>query len=261
VELKRPFDTPRKKFIIELSHEIVDRIFTLHADQVPQVATIMDAAVGRGDLQVWFADGARQSLLDGTMIAGELPKAPKGDFLSVVEFNATASKANAQLERTITYSVTKGGFDGRLVGHVTIHYVNHGTKTEINPYYAGDVRIYVPQGTDLVPYDEPVLDTDTEEQRPPGEIDTIDVHAAEIEPATDGPYDVFGASVVVSPDGGQATVRVSYELPKTVTADGHYSLTWYRQAGTSADKLSGTVLGQPFTTNAAQRYFSISRSL
>ncbi len=259
VELKRPLDTPRKKFIIELAHEVVDRIFTLHADQVPQVAEIMDAAVGRGDLQVWFADRARQGLLDGTMIAGALPRPAGGDFLSVVEFNASASKANAQLERTITYTVSKGGFGGRLVGHVTIHYVNHGTRTEINPYYAGDVRIYVPLGTDLVPEDEPVLDADTEQPRPPGDIDTIDVHATKLDPASDGPYDVFGASVVVSPDGGQATVRVSYELPKTVTTDGRYALTWYRQAGTPVDRLSGTVLGQAFTTNAAQRYFSIER--
>jgi hypothetical protein len=254
VELKRPLDTPRKKFIIELAHEVVDRILSLQAGQVPEVARIMDAAVGRGDLQVWFADAARQSQLDGTMIAGALPRVGDGDFLSVVEFNTSASKANAQLLRTINYSVSPGD-DGALVASLTIHYVNRGAATAINPYYAADVRIYVPSGAQLVPGEDPPLDADGA----PLGIGTVDVHAIPRGPAVDGPYDVFGAGVVVEPNGGEATVRVRYLLPPRVTDHGRYRLTWYRQPGTPADVLSGTVLGTSFTTNAAQRYFTISR--
>jgi hypothetical protein len=268
VELKRPFDTPRKKFIIELAHEVVDRIFTLHADQVPRVAEIMDGAVGRGDLQLWFADDARQGLLDGTMIAGALPRIAGGDFLNVVEFNASASKANAQLERTITYTVSRGGLHGALVADLTVHYVNRGAATAINPYYAANVRVYVPLGAQIVPdpttIPDPALTDDAAATTPAPasaarDAPAADVTAIPVAPASDGPFTVFGAGVVVPADGGEATIHVRYELPDTVTSDGMYRLTWYRQPGTPQDHLGGTALGRSFTTNPAQRYFVLSR--
>jgi hypothetical protein len=252
------------------------------------VAEIMDDAVGRGDLQVWFADTARQSLLDGTMIAGALPRIAGGDFLNVVEFNVSASKANAQLERTITYTVTKGGADGRLVADLSVRYRNEGAATAINPYYAANVRMYVPLGSRIVPDASSVPDpalgdggnggedgaggdavpapgatTAPATAAPPtGIADAVlrQVSAIPLAPAPDGPFDVFGAGVVVAPEGGEATIHVRYELPDTVTSGGTYALTWYRQAGTPADHLGGTVLGRSFTANPAQRYFTISRS-
>ena len=54
VELKRPQDTPRKKFLIELSDEVFHRLFSLSADKLPTVAQALGKAASAGDLQVYF---------------------------------------------------------------------------------------------------------------------------------------------------------------------------------------------------------------
>ncbi|MGK2959588.1 MAG: DUF4012 domain-containing protein [Acidimicrobiales bacterium] len=237
VELKRPLDDPRKKFLIELSKEVFHRLFQLDPEQLPGVADVLDASVGAGDVQLWFADPARQQLLGDSAWSGALPK-PDGDFLMVVDANLSASKANAELERDITYQVHRDK-DGVLWSELAIVLRNEGTKTQSNPLYNGYLRIYVPKGAKL-------LTTGGGAQLDEGV-------------APDGPYQVFSSPIVVDP-GGTEELLFHYELPATVSAE-NYQLTWLRQAGTPRDMLSARVDGKEVIGTAQDRTLTIESDL
>jgi hypothetical protein len=228
VELKRPQDTPRKRFLIELSRIVFDRLLSLPATDVPAVARAVAASVGAGDLQVWFADPRRQRLIAGSAWSGSLP-APGGDFLQLAEANLSAGKANAELVRTVSYTVRRAG--RRLVARLEVSYRNAGARSPVNPYYSGLLRVYVPRGARL-------LDTSG------GQMD--------LGPAPDGPYRVFARWVFVAPLGHQ-DVAFDYLLPPEVVRGRHYRLQVVRQPGTPRDTYTVAAAGRHATLAPGQR--------
>jgi hypothetical protein len=234
VELKQPHDEPRKKFLVELADAVFARIFALAPHEVPSVVSALGHAAGAGDLQVYFGDPGRQAAVAGTALEGALPMVP-GDFLMTVETNMSAGKANADLVRNIHYTVTPGP-DGRLKASLEIEYRDTGAVTEVNPYYNGYLRVYVPKGSTLIEH---------------GDLTT------QAQDAPDGPYGVFGKAVFVPADGERVVESFEYLLPKSAVKDGRYRLTWLRQAGTNADTLTATVGDRTFTEAADPRRLDI----
>lgn len=233
VELKRPQDTPRKRFLIELSRIVFDRVLSLPAEEVPDVARAVAASVAAGDVQAWFADPRRQRLIAGTAWAGELP-APSGDFLRLAEANLSAGKANAELTRSVAYTVRRSG--DRMVAHLEISYRNAGAPSPVNPYYSGLLRVYVPRGSRL-------LDTSG------GQMDLGD--------AADGPYRVFARWVHVAPLGRQE-VAFDYLLPAEVVRGRHYRLTLVRQPGTTRDVYAVVAAGRHATLAPGRRSLELA---
>ena len=236
VELKRPLDQPRKKFLVELSTAMFDRLFDLPADKLPAVTGAFRHSIAAGDIQLWFADPAWQRQLAGTVVAGALPRTD-ADFLMVVDSNMVASKANLDLRKEVHYKVERVS-GGRLVGHVRVELRNEGRKTPINPFYGSYLRVYAPAGARLLGADDPQT-----AQR-----------------AVDGPFEVFSEQIVVDPEGnGVATF--DYELPARVAAGGRYELTWVRQPGTPHDRLRVDVAGASAQSDPARRSLVVQRTL
>lgn len=236
VELKRPLDQPRKKFLVELADAVFDRVFHLPAAKLPAVTDAVRRSIRAGDIQLWFTDPARQRLLAGTLIAGQLPRTD-GDLLMVVDANMTASKANLDVRKLIDYRVERRR-DGRLVAHVRVEIRNAGRKTGINPFYNSYLRVYAPAGAKLV-----------EEG---GEQSS--------QPAVDGPYEVFGQQLQVDP-GAIGVATFDYELPERVVVGGRYNLTLVRQVGTPADRLRVDVAGESAEADPAARLLGVNRRL
>jgi hypothetical protein len=221
VELKRPLDKPRKRFLTLLADEVFHRLFQLPAEQVPRVAEALGRSAGTGDLQVWFARSDWQADVSGSALDGALPAAdPSGDFLFLNEANLTASKANGELLRRVNYSVAPGS-EGRLEATLRIDYRNQGVESEINPYYNGLVHVYVPKGSEITGDQGEAVD------------------------APDGPYTMLISSVYVAPEGHEV-LTFRYLLPKGVAPGGKYRLSWLRQTGTPRDVLIATVGGRSF---------------
>ena len=225
VELKRPLDQPRKRFLIELADVLFDRMFHLPADRVPALADAVARSVGAGDLQLWFSDPVRQQQLAGTVIAGSLPQA-SSDFLMLVDANLTASKANLGLTKQVHYRVRRQG--GQLVAHLEVRVRNDEPQSGINPLYNGLLRVYVPPRARLL-----------EESR----------HQVQ-QPAQDGPFHVFSQRLLVRP-GAEQVLSFTYRLPPEVQHGDRYALRWIRQAGTPRDSLQATIDGK--TAVAAER--------
>jgi hypothetical protein len=236
VELKRPQDTPRKKFLIELSKIVFDRVFSVPADKLPRVAEALESSVGVGDVQVWFAAAERQRLLSGTSWSGQLPRHRNSDFVMVVDANLEASKSNAELTRDVSYAVEKDG--DRLLATLRATYRNDGEPSPINERYFAFVRFYVPAGSEL-----------TEDSEVDGDLG----------PARDGPYQVFGDYVAVPPRG-QQTITLQYLLPERLDAR-NYRLTWLRQVGTTRDDLVVDVGGKAHRLDKGRRSVTISKPL
>jgi hypothetical protein len=236
VELKRPPDEPRKKFLVELSNVVFDHLFHLPDDRLPAVADAFRRSIGTGDVQLWFADAGRQRQLAGTVVAGQLPRTD-GDVLMVVDANMTASKANLDVRKVVDYRVERGA-NGRMVGHVRVEVHDDGSKSSINRFYDGYLRIYAPAGARLL--------------HPVG--------AQEWQHAADGPFEVFSQEVVAVPNGS-AVATFDYELPERVGSGGRYRLTWVRQAGTPADRLRVDVAGTSAQLDAGARSSRLERNV
>lgn len=235
VELKRPLDVPRKKFLTELSTVVFDRLFSLPADKLPAVTDAVRRSIGAGDIQLWFADPARQRELAGTVVAGQLPRTD-GDMLMVVDSNMTASKANLDLRKSIDYRVERNE-QGRLVGHVRVEIRNEGVKTAVNPFYNSNLRVYAPEGAKL-----------------------LDPTAQAAQRADDGPFEVFSQDMQVDP-GETRVATFDYVLPERVADASRYTLTWVRQVGTPADRLRVDVGGEAAEVDASNRSLRIERRL
>jgi len=153
----------------------------------------------------------RERELQGSLVKGSLDVPAKSDFLLATDTNVSASKSNADLTRTIQYTVRNDG--RRLVAEVRITYRNDGERTAINPYYSGLTRLYVPAGSSVI----------------------ADQWGTEVL-ARDGGFEVFAQTVVVQPKS--TAVRIfRYRLPEELARGGRYRLVWRRQPGTAHDAL------------------------
>jgi hypothetical protein len=220
VELKRPLDTPRKKFLTELAGVLFDRVTHVPAGELPAVARALDRSTAAGDIQVWFADPARQATLSGTVVAGQLPHTT-GDFLMMVDANLSASKANEGLVKHATYRV-RSASHGRVQARLQVVVQNKAPESAVNPYYNGFLRVYAPAQARLL--------GDRPDQGDEGV-------------AASAPYRVFTQLLDVDPTRTQ-TVTFDYVLPSEVAPSGHYRLLWMRQAGTPNDSLDAVVGGR-----------------
>ncbi len=236
VELKRPLDVPRKKFLIELADALFGRLFDLPADKLPAVADAVRRSVGAGDVQLWFRDPARQALLVTGDVAGTLPP-PDADFLMIVDANMTASKANLATTKQVDYRVERRP-DGRLVGHVRVEVRNEGEASPINPLYNSYLRVYVPPGTELLNPGDPTVTA----------------------LLRDGRYQVFAQQVFVPPKE-QRVVGFDYLLPASVGLGGTYRLTWVRQVGTGRDSLRLAVDATSVELDPGHRLFGFVKRL
>lgn len=238
VELKRPLDEPRKKFLAELSKVLFERLFDLRPGTLPAVTRAVDRSVGAGDVQAWFADPALQDLVSATAWSGQLPP-PDRDFLMLVDANLSGSKANLDLVKEATYRVRRAD-DGWLRARLEVTVRNQGEHhPDLNPYYNGFLRVYVPTDARI-----PTLNRG---QRLEGEAD-------------DAPYQVVSQVLDVEPLGGQRVV-LEYWLPPSVAPDGRYELTWMRQAGTPRDTLRVVLEDRTMTADPRDRSFEVAADL
>lgn len=238
VELKRPLDQPRKRFLTELSKVVFERLFDPPPGRMPALARAIDRSVGAGDIQAWFAEPGLQRLVEGTAWSGALPTVG-GDFLMLVDANLSGSKANLDLVKEAGYEVTRRG-DGWLRARLEVTVRNEGDHhPDLNPYYNGFLRIYLPRPARL--------GTLRDGQRADGL-------------APDAGYQVVSQVLDVEPHGEQR-VLLDYWLPPSVAPGGRYRLTWVRQAGTPRDVLTVAAGDRTVRADPADRSLEVRAGL
>ncbi len=234
--LKRPLDTPRKKFLVATSRALFDALLHLPARLVPRVIDVMNHQVGAGDIRLWFQRADLQRHIAATAVSGTLPDT-RGDIVAIAEANVSASKANESVSRVVRYEVHRT--DGNAYrAQLTIAYRDDGDANPyLNPYYNAYVRVYVPR------------------------VAQLDVATArgfsDVGIAPDAPYRVFAGYVLVQPHG-RATIRLDWTLPGSIAPGGHYRLSWLWQAGSTGDTATLVVGDHHVMLTGAQRDHEIA---
>lgn len=152
-----------------------------------------------------------------------------GDYLLVVDANVGFNKVNAHIEQEIEYRIILK--EDRSVGQVTLLYRNRSAprpegciqeplygdtyRETTEDCYWDYVRLYVPQGSQLVAFEHNL-----------GEAELADV-------SREGDKGIFAAFFVL-PAGQEGRLSFTYELPAAVRPSDEYNLLVQKQPGTVA---------------------------
>lgn len=218
VELKKPEDVPRKKFLTVLSEELFRRLEGLRGSDARTAFGAFGKAFTARHLQLYFDDAKTQEAFDEAGWTGALKPLESADYFGWADADFDADKATKDVSRTINYTVTPTK-DGRLVADVRILTKNDGEKTPINKFFHSYLRVYAPKGSTLVDADN---------------------HTTDVRADVETNLQTFGASQVIDPlSSGER--RFVYYLPKSVVRNGRYRLVLRPQAGTPADSVNVTL--------------------
>lgn len=98
-----PDPVARKRFLIQIATSVVGALSNRPHD-LPGLLRALSAAVGGGHLKMWSADPAEEAGLSTTAVGGALPQRP-GPFSELVVNNASGTKLDYYLKRSLTYSL------------------------------------------------------------------------------------------------------------------------------------------------------------
>ena len=226
VELKRPQDVPRKKFLTVLTSELFTKLQALHGAPARAGFTVFGKAFTARHLQLYFNDPATNTPFTKAGWTGAMPAAAHRDVLALADADFGADKATQHVHKAVTYTVTATA-GGRLVADVRIDMINDGAKTAINPYYDSYLRVYAPPGATLVDPDH---------------------HRTDVRTGTESGLTSFGVGQTIQPMT-TGTRHLVYELPASVVEHGVYTLLVRPRPAprTTPSPSTSTSVGHPST--------------
>jgi hypothetical protein len=222
----------------------------LTSGDLPNPRTVADTlgpAVRDGHIQLYSAHGDQQDLFTEIDADGALPPID-GDFLAVVNSNATGNKVDRFLSRDIDYRATWDPASGQVAATVAVTLVNDAPRAGLPDHIIGnslgDDGAELPRGTNrthLSIYS-------------PFALDGADVDGKRVDLAPEVERDRYAYSLFldVPPEGGMTTVTLSLRGSVPVDAGG-YRLDVAGQPLVTPDRLSVTVEsagGEPLEASA-----------
>ena len=251
----------RKAFLEPFAAAILQRVNQGAGDIDPlNLVRQLDQALKQKDLQIYVRNPEAAALLaannwDGRMVAGDY-----GDVLKVVDTNVGYNKANFYVDRAVSYHVQLAD-NGVNEGVLTINHIHKGEASDepcwqgtLDEYVAGSpyialtdkcywnyLRVYVPQGSELVSGPEHVIPGQTwfggyDWQPESGTLSEL-------------PGFTTFDSWMLLPRGEEVVSEFHYYLPESVLQqlDGSekYTLQLMKQAGTPPHIVQVTVTPPP----------------
>lgn len=270
-QAERKYDDTResKKFIADLTPELLNRLFALDAANFLPVLQIIYTGLSQKDILLYFNDPFLENELSERGWTGEVKQTAK-DYLQVVDTNIAGGKTDAVITETIEHSAVIQP-DGAVVDTVTVSRTHHGSVDDAfaNVNNLDYMRVYVPAGSQLLSatgftqpdpklFLEPAADAtiDTDLQTISGDVLIDEQTQTRIN--QEFGKTVFGNWVETRP-GETSRVTITYRLPFTLQpADifqptDYYSLLVQKQPG-SFDPLLLTQLSYPANYTAHWSY-------
>ena len=218
----------RKEVVAKLGDAIIQKLMDRPASKWGDLLDLFINALDRKNILIYMNDPAEQALLDMHAWSGRTRPTVQ-DYLWVVDANLAALKTDGVMDKEIRYKVDMTDPAGPLAT-ATLHYKN--TNHQITwrySRYRDYVRVYVPEGSELVTSTGAMLNdiTQTGHRVVPGKTDI----------GHDLGKTVFGAFWAVEP-GETRDLTFTYRLPPSVAAtfanDKEYQLLVQKQPGTHA---------------------------
>ncbi len=134
------FPDPRTRKVVlgTVAKTVFERFLERRNRTTQDLRTIAESAA-EGHIQVYSDDPRMQKGLARTGMGGAFA-APQGDFLSIVQNNASGSKVDYYLDRDVSYSVALGD-DGSARATVQLGLDNHAPRTGQPRYVIGPFRV------------------------------------------------------------------------------------------------------------------------
>ncbi len=215
-------ESERKEIIGILATSLFDRLLTMPKNRWPEMWKALDTGIKEKQVMLYMANEEEQQYLQEVGWSGAVSKT-EGDSLLVADANLASLKSDPGVQRTITYGVAPEG--DQLIANLQIHYNNQGTFNWKSTRYRTYVRVYVPEGSELLSA-EGYLTNDKLHGGKPGTA-TSEQEIGKT---------VFGGFISIEPKE-QGTITLRYRLPERIAeryTQGAYSLIAQKQAGTLA---------------------------
>lgn len=150
-----PGSQAKKNYLVSLQTQLFNKVFYLSKQNWPAIIDAMSKSLEQKHLLVYLEDPAVFSYLASANWSGVFPRAAKesegqtNDFISVVEANLGANKANYYLTRKYNLQ-TAFGKEGQINHKLKIDYTN-SSPSDVFPAgkYRDRARIYLPQGVKI----------------------------------------------------------------------------------------------------------------
>ena len=270
-EAEKKYDETQesKKIIADLTPKLLDKLFSLQADNTLSILEVFYNALREKDVLLYFNDPILEEEMINLGWSGSI-KNTDGDYLLVVNTNIGGGKTDAHIEEIINHTAQVSE-DGSITNTVSVTRTHKGTSEDAfaNLYNWDYLRMYVPEGSQLIRA-EGFSDPDKKLFLDPPEGYEIDKDYKNIsgdifiEENTKMRINkefgktVFGNWIGIAP-GESKTVTISYKLPFKLETKGTlnnvdtYSLLVQKQPG-SFNSLFNTQLVLPDNYNIKWRY-------
>lgn len=212
----------RKKVIGDILKELKTKLFALPTERYLDLVSALNTNIERKNILFYFNDPQVQMIARNLDWGGEV-KSNSGDYLMFVDANLAAFKTDRVMEKNLSYSLEPK--DGGMVAKVTMKYKHTGGFDWKTTRYRSYVRVYVPQGSQLIK-----AEGLSEGEAAQGEEDFGRPEAAKT---------YFGGFISVEP-GKTGTISFEYRLPQSIADSinsGKYSLYLQKQAGNNIQNL------------------------
>lgn len=227
-----PGSQAKKNYLTSLQTQLFNKLFYLSNQNWPAIIKALSDNLEQKHLLIYLSDPVLFSYVTSENWGGVMPRGvedPIGetrDFLSVVESNMGANKANFYLQRSYALA-TSIGKDGQVNHTLKIDYQNNSVS-EVFPggKYKNRFRIYLPLGTKLT-------------RASLGEVDLLPNFSSFSDYGRTGYTSLFE----INPKE-KKTLILDYVLPKPlafVEGKVNYRLDVLKQAGTDKDPLDWTL--------------------
>ncbi len=237
----------RKNIINDLATIIKDKLKSLPATKLPDLIAILDQAIKRKDVLMYFTSPQAQALAINLQADGAIKK-PISDYLMVVDANLAAFKTDAVVEKTWSYQVDDQGEN--LLAKLTLNYNHQGGFDWRTTRYRSYTRVLTPLGSRLISLQGLIQSQ--------ADLTVLDDQALE--------KTIFGFFLSVEP-GTSKTITLTYQLPAdlqtNIKNDQEYQLSLQRQPGSrikafnfafnTSDQIIPTEINNFFLSNNQQQ--------
>lgn len=230
----------RKTVISDLAKELQKRLENLPKEKWLDLANLLKKNLDEKHILLFFNDGNLQNIASENGWTGEIR--PSGsDYLMVVDSNIGSLKTDSVMDKKIKYTIQKENLNGgkeSLVGQVVLTYINNGKFAWNLTRYRNYVRIYAPQGSELLFADGMMANDRTKK-------------VGEIYIENEFGKTVFGVFIAIEPKETK-TLIIKYKLPdyiKDQLDQDKYRLLVQKQPGTFGHPLEVNFEGEYLKTD------------
>jgi len=211
-------ESERKEIIGDLSELILNKLLSLPKNKWTDLWQTIEGDLKEKQILIYLKNDDLQKLVLAQNWGGGV-KDVDYDYLMVVDANLASLKSDPGVKRQIEYTLTQSGKN--VFAEVKINYNNQGTLTWKTTRYRSYIRVYTPEGTELIEADGAMVDCKLPDK-------------GSVEKTQELNKSVFGTFICIEP-GEQKTLSFKYKLASRITDQikkGRYHLLMQKQAGT-----------------------------